>query len=258
MGPVLVETDGKLTRVTLNRPDKRNALNRETVDALREAVSRCSEPGKCKLLILTGAGDAFCAGADLADLQQLQHATQEENIADSRALADLFSTMHRFPGILFGAVNGHALAGGCGLVSLCDIAVTHEAAKFGYTETRIGFVPALVSRYLMEKMPAGQATRLLLGGEVIDASEALRVGLVHEVTPKGSFEARVSWWTDHVMGSLSHKALVSTKQLLRSVAGMGLAEASETAVAANALARSTDDCKRGIAAFLAKETLRWD
>lgn len=258
MSPVIIDVQGGLVTLTLNRPDKKNALNREMVEKLREYIVELSVSGTCKLLVITGAGDAFCAGADLESLKHLQTADLDDNLEDSQALADLFAALYQFPGMLLAAVNGHALAGGCGLVTLCDVAVTHEKAKFGYTETRIGFVPALVSRYLMEKISRSEAARLLLAAQVIDANEAKELHLVHEVTSTENFAERIDWWKHHIMHNVSGQALLATKRLMRTVADMDLESARNYATRVNAAARMTTDCRRGIAAFLDKQPNDWN
>jgi methylglutaconyl-CoA hydratase len=257
METIQLQIDGRTARVTLNRPEKRNALNAEMVQELTTVVHDLSKPGACKALIITGAGESFCAGADLAALQEMQQADMAQNLADSEQLAGLFKAMHDFPGVLFGAINGHALAGGCGLVTMCDIVLTHEKAKFGYTETRIGFVPAIVAKYLLEKIGSSQAYRLLLGAEIVSAEAAREIGLVHEVSPVDSFDERLAWWVDHLTHGVSAEALATTKKLIRLVSAMDLNTASQYATRMNAAARMSADCKRGIAAFLDKETIRW-
>lgn len=247
----------RIATVTLNRPDKRNALNGVLVQELTTLFNDLSKPGACKAIVLTGAGDAFCAGADLAALKEMQEADMAKNLEDSEQLAALFMTMRDFPGVIFGAVNGHALAGGCGLVTMCDIVLTHERAKFGYTEARIGFVPAIVAKFLLEKVGSSQANRLLLGAEIISADVAREVGLVHEVATIDEYPDRLAWWKDHLAHGLSSEALASTKKLIRLVAGMDLATATQYAARMNAAARMSGDCRKGIAAYLNKETVRW-
>jgi methylglutaconyl-CoA hydratase len=187
----------------------------------------------------------------------MQQADMAQNLADSEQLATLFKAMRDFPGVLFGAINGHALAGGCGLVTMCDIALTHDKAKFGYTETRIGFVPAIVAKFLIEKVGSSQANRLLLGAEIVSAEVALGIGLVHEVATVDNYKERLAWWTDHLAHGLSAEALASTKKLIRLVSGMDTDTALQYATRMNAAARMSADCKKGIAAFLDKETIRW-
>ena len=257
MESIELQIEGRIATVTLNRPDKRNALNAQMVMELTSVVRDLSRPGACKAIILTGAGDAFCSGADLAALKEMQQADMAQNLTDSEQLADLFMAMHDFPGVMFGAINGHALAGGCGLVTMCDIALTHEKAKFGYTETRIGFVPAIVAKFLLAKVGSSQAYRLLLGAEIVSAEVAKEVGLVHEVATTETYDERLAWWVDHLTHGVSAEALASTKKLIRLVSGMDMTTALQYASRMNAAARMSADCKKGISAFLDKETIRW-
>lgn len=257
MEHVELNIEGRIATVTLNRPDKRNALNAALVEELTTVFHELSKPGACKAIVLTGAGEAFCAGADLSSLQEMQQADMTQNLEDSEKLASLFMAMHQFPGVIFGAVNGHALAGGCGLVTMCDIVLTHEKAKFGYTEVRIGFVPAIVAKFLLEKVGMSQAYRLLLGAEILTADVAREIGLVHEVASVEAYPERLAWWRDHLSHGVSSEALASTKKLIRLVSGMDLNTATQYAARMNAAARMSGDCKKGIAAFLNKETVRW-
>jgi len=249
-------TDG-IRFLTLNRPEKRNALSRELVWELSQAFQDTDEDETVRAVVLSGAGDVFSAGADLAALQALQSASYEDNLKDSRALATLFDRMYRCSKPIIGAVNGHAIAGGCGLVTLCDITIAVDTARFGYTETRIGFVPALVARFALLKIGETQSRRLLLSGMLIDAAEAHRIGLITEMCTTQEFQGRLDYWTDIFRTQVSLQAVVTTRELLRSAASMSWEEALEHAIRLNAQARETSDCKKGVAAFLNKEKLSW-
>lgn len=240
----------------LNRPDKRNALNTELVDALTQSFEEYSNCDWVRLIVLTGEGDAFSAGADLESLKRLQSATLEENTRDSAQLARMFDVIYSCNKPILGAINGHALAGGCGLASMCDVTVSVPQAKFGYTETRIGFVPAIVSKFLLEKIGESRARMLLLSGSVISAEEACRIGLVTEVSDQ--FDDRCAYWIDLFTKQVSPEAVHRTKRLLREIPDMSVTECLDRAVVENATARMTDDCKKGITAFLNKEKVVWD
>lgn len=252
-----IRTDDGIRYITLNRPDKRNALNRELVEELTREVEEADADATIRAIVLTGSGEVFSAGADLAALQHLQAATYEENLKDSRTLASLFDAMYRSSKPLIAAVNGHAIAGGCGLVTLCDIAIAVDTARFGYTETRIGFVPALVARFALAKVGETQARRLLLSGMLVDAPEAMRIGLITEVCTTSEFQDRLSYWTDIFRNQVSPQAVSQTRELLRTAVMVSWEEALEQAARINAKARETSDCKKGVAAFLNKEPLRW-
>lgn len=245
----------RYVELILNRPDKRNALNSELVEALTQAFEEYSNSDRVRLIVLKGEGDAFSAGADLESLKRLQSATLEENTRDSAQLARMFDVIHSCDKPVLGAINGHALAGGCGLVSMCDVTVSVAHAKFGYTETRIGFVPAIVSKFLFEKIGESRARMLLLSGSVITADEAYRIGLVTEVADQ--FEDRCAYWIDLFTKQVSPEAVRRTKHLLREIPDMSVTECLDRAVVENATARMTSDCKKGIAAFLNKEKVGW-
>jgi methylglutaconyl-CoA hydratase len=254
-----VQIDNAVCYIRLNRPDKRNALNREMVELLQKAFVKKSNDNNVKVIVLSGEGDVFSAGADLEALKNLQTATFSENKQDSATLASLFETMYRCPKPIIGAINGHAIAGGCGLVSLCDITVAKVDAKFGYTETAIGFVPALVARFLIKKVGETHARRLLLSAEIIGAEEAARIGLITEVTAASddAFAQRLHYWIDRFTTKVSPQAVAQTKELLRTTSDLGWSDALHHAVEINAKARESDDCKRGISAFLNKEKIIW-
>jgi methylglutaconyl-CoA hydratase len=254
-----VQLDKAVCYIRLNRPDKRNALNREMVELLQKAFVSISNDNNVKVIVLSGEGDVFSAGADLEALKNLQTATYSENKIDSAALASLFETMYLCPKPIIGAINGHAIAGGCGLASLCDITVAKADAKFGYTETAIGFVPALVARFLIKKVGETHARRLLLSAEIINAEEAARIGLITEVTDANddAFTQRLHYWIDRFSTKVSPQAVAQTKELLRTTSDLSWSSALHEALEINAKARETDDCKRGISAFLNKEKIIW-
>ena len=248
---------GSTLTLTLDRPDKRNALSADLVGALKAALADAATDGALRVIVLTGAGRAFSAGADLAALQALQTASAEANLTDSEHLAGLFEAIYRHPKPVIAKVNGHAIAGGCGLAAVCDFSIVAEGAKLGFTETRIGFVPAIVTVFVLRKLGEAAARDLLLRGHLIEAAEAAQMGLVtHAVSPEDLDEA-VDTLAHELATETSASALALTKELLADVPGMGLAEALSHAARLNALARATDDCKAGVAAFLNKTSPPW-
>ncbi|KPP95957.1 MAG: methylglutaconyl-CoA hydratase LiuC [Bacteroidetes bacterium HLUCCA01] len=254
---LLFNVDDGIASITLNRPEKRNALSRGLVEALHNVFQEIENREDIRAVLLTGAGEAFSAGADLAALKQLQSATYQENLEDSQALAAMFQQVYRCSKPVIGAINGHAIAGGCGLATLCDITIAADTARFGYTETRIGFVPALVSRFVLAKIGETQARRLLLSGILIDAQEAAKIGLVTECVPEHAFQGRVDWWCEVFRHQVSPQAVSRTLEVLREVPAKNWNDALRYAAEVNARARGTEDCKKGIAAFLNKEPIRW-
>jgi methylglutaconyl-CoA hydratase len=255
MAQVEIDVSGRVGRLILNRPEKRNALDDSLVNDLSSAIVRLGEDPTVKVVILQARGEAFCAGADLAYLQRLQKFTFEQNLDDSRRMKDLFLSLHQIPKPTIAQVEGPALAGGCGLVSLCDFAVAGPKAQFGYTEVRIGFIPALVSVFLVRKLGEGAAARLLLSGEIIDRTEAHRLGLVSHISedPQSGAEKIAEMLTSRNSGEAMHR----TKTLLHTAADLPLAEALELASRSNAEARGTTDCRSGIEAFLSRKPISW-
>ncbi|MEO8475112.1 MAG: enoyl-CoA hydratase-related protein [Chryseolinea sp.] len=249
--------DGRKGLIILNRPEKRNALNRELVTGLKVALKKHEEDEEVKVIILKANGSAFCSGADLAYLQQLESFTEAENHEDSNQLRELFERIYLSKKIVIAQVQGHALAGGCGLASVCDFVYTIPEARFGYTEVRIGFIPAIVMVFLVRKIGESNARKLLVGGELVNAVEAHRLGLVTEVYPTATLDAEVNRLADYLIKSNSAEAMSTTKLMLAKVQSMSLSEGLDFAVKMNVNARATEDCKRGIAAFLKKEELNW-
>lgn len=254
---IQTETGNRIGTIWLNRPEKRNALHPQLVEELKTALDDFTHDANVKVILLRGRGDAFCAGADLSVIQNMQKASYAENLEDSRKLAELFQKIYECPKVVVAAVHGHAIAGGCGLASVCDISIASEKALFGYTETRIGFVPAIVGRFLIRKTGLTHAKKLLLTGSLIPADEACRIGLISETVPHNGFEEVIDKITDTLINKTSAEALTATKELLNTVDDMTFAQALEHAIKTNAEARSTDDCKKGIAAFLNKERPEW-
>lgn len=247
----------RIATITLNRPEKRNALDDAMVNELLDAFREAGADDAVKVIVLAAEGKAFSAGADLAYLQQLQNNTYEENLADSRHLMALFELIYTLPKIVIAQVEGHAIAGGCGLVTVCDFVFAVPEAKFGYSEVRIGFVPAIVSLFLLRKVGEARAKTLLLTGDRISAVKAEQMGLVTELaSPVGIAEA-VNDFARTLIEKCAGEAMGMTKQLLSALPHLSTQEALAHAAEVNASARATAACKKGIAAFLNKEDLTW-
>lgn len=247
----------KLAIVTLNRPEKRNALNAAMIEGLQHALDEIENNTGVKLVILKAEGKVFCSGADLADIKKMQGNSYEENLEDSLKLKALFYRIYTFPKIIIAQVQGHALAGGCGLVSICDFAYAVPEAKLGYTEVRIGFVPAMVMVFLIRKLGEGIAKSLLLGGEMIDGKKAAQIGLVNEVFSAEELDEKVLAIAEKLAQQNSGQSMAMTKGMIATVQEMHLEEALNYAAQMNARARENKDCKRGIAAFLEKKSIDW-
>lgn len=246
----------RLLTITLDRPDKRNALNREMVDALLGAFQEADRPD-VKAILLQAEGAVFSAGADLDALKRLRLASHEENLNDSTALAALFLAMVRHPKPIIARIQGDAIAGGCGLATACDIRIASASARFGYTETRIGFVPAMVAMPVLRAVGETQTRRLMLGAELIGAEEAYRIGLVTEAVDAENLDERVAWWSDRLTHAVSGNAVARTKTLLANLPHLAIDDQFAAAAEANAEARRDPDCIAGVDSFLAKETPRW-
>jgi len=238
--------------VWLNRPDKRNALDAALVDALRAAVEQLGADDAVRTIVLAGRGAAFCAGADLAYLQQLSRFSVLENMEDSASLARTLRAIYAAPKPTIARVHGPAIAGGCGLATVCDMALAVEGATFGYTEVRIGFIPAIVSAFLQRKATQAATRELLLSGRIISAREAHERGLITRVLPdEEGLDAALRELVGAI-GAASPTAVSLTKQMLTALDGMSLDAALDYTARMNALTRMTPDCQVGIARFLEK------
>lgn len=257
MNMVNYHAEDRIGYITLNRPDKRNALSPELIKALSEAFDRATRDEQAKVIVLKANGDAFCSGADLAFLQQMQAFSEEENYQDSSRLKELFLKIYTLPKVVIAQVQGHALAGGCGLATVCDFTFAVPQARFGYTEVKIGFVPAIVMVFLLRKLGEQKAKQLLLSGDVVQADEALRLGLINRVVSADQLEREVRQFAQQLIQQNSTQSMMLTKQMIARVQSQPLEEALEYAARMNARARSSEDCQRGIAAFLAKEKITW-
>lgn len=247
--------DGLVATITLNRPDKRNAISFELIDDLLRALDDVAK-SEAIVLILTGAGKAFCSGMDLENLKALLGRTPEENLQDSETMVQLFRSLYEFPKVTVAAVNGPAIAGGTGLALLCDFTLAVPEAKFGYTEVRIGFVPAIVSTFLLRQVGEKQARDLLLTGRIFGADEALRMGLITEVVAADNLTNRTRELADVLLQN-SAASLRATKQLLTDHARAELDTQIDAAVRENAAIRTTADFREGISSFLEKRKPVW-
>ncbi len=257
MSLVLYTKKDRIGYITLNRPEKRNALSHELVAELKSTLAQAEADVEVKVVVLKAEGDAFCAGADLAYLQQLQHFSFEENKADSHHLKELFLQIYQLKKVVMAQVQGHALAGGCGLATVCDFVFAVPEAKFGYTEVRIGFIPAMVLVFLIRKIGEQKARHLLLTGDLVQGAAAKEMGLVYALVAKEELENKVNEFALKLVTANSGRSMQITKQMIGEVQSMSLQDALNYAATMNAHARATDDCKNGIAAFLEKREWKW-
>jgi methylglutaconyl-CoA hydratase len=243
--------------ITLNRPEKRNALNGSLVSELKIAFRNAEVDQQVKVIVLRANGEAFCAGADLAYLQQLQTNSFEENVEDSQHLKELFFQIYTLKKVVIAQVQGHALAGGCGLAAVCDFAFAVPQATFGYTEVRIGFVPAIVMYFLLKKIGEGKAKYLLLSGEIIEANRALEFGLINKVIEESELALAVENFAGILIEKNSLQSMELTKKMIFEIQSLSLEDALHYAAIKNAEARATADCKKGITAFINKDRVSW-
>lgn len=252
---IQLELHENVGMLLFSRPEKRNAISPPLIDELFSALDEL-EHGPARVVIVTGKGKTFCAGMDLDALSAMASNTPEQNLADSQRMARMFRAIYSFPKPLIAAVNGPAIAGGCGIATLCDFTLAVPEAKFGYTEVRIGFIPAIVSVFLIRQIGEKRARDLLLTGRIFDATEAHALGLVNEVLPEDRLLVRARELAEELLG-VSPTSLLRTKQLLREFTDAELEEDIRLAVAANAAIRTTEDFREGIASFLEKRHPNW-
>jgi methylglutaconyl-CoA hydratase len=251
------EVEGRLAYITLNRPAKRNALSADVVTELKQAFETAEADDDVKVIILRASGDVFCAGADVKYLQELQANTYQENLADSTHLMQLFHQIYTLKKVVIGQVQGHALAGGCGLAALCDFTFAVPEAKFGFTEVKIGFLPAIVSVFLVRRLGETRAKQLLLSGDIFSAQQALDYGLITFLVDSDELAEAVRDYALRLVRENSSNSMEMTKELLAHLPALSLEEGLRYAAQRNADARATDDYRRGIAAFLNKEKIDW-
>ena len=252
--PTLFSVEDSVARITLNRPEKRNALNPAVIAGIKDGLRQAAADERVRVVVITGAGKDFCSGADLSVLQQIATASVAENTADARSLLELFILIRALDVPVIAAVKGRALAGGCGLASACDIVLASESARFGYPEVKIGFVPAMVMAILRRNVSEKRAFELISRGLEISAEDARQFGLVNHVFADESFDNEVAGYVRE-FEKLSRSAVALTKSLLYQMDGLSFPAALETGADVNVIARLTDDCQERISKFLNKDRL---
>ena len=252
---LLLEFNEEIAKITLNRPDKRNAINTQMIAELQSSLDTI-EKSHSRVVIVTGAGKAFCAGMDLEMLAAITKQAPAENQDDARRIAKMLRRIWSFPRPMIAAVNGAAYAGGCGIATLCDFTIAAPEAKFGYTEVKIGFLPAIVSVFLTRQIGDKRSRDLLLTGRIIAAAEAKEFGMVTEVVPGDQLMPRALALANDLIAA-SPSSLTRAKHLLTSAAAAGIDHDLERAILENARIRCTPDFKEGVASFLEKRKPVW-
>jgi len=255
---ITIEKQKDIILLTLNRPDKRNALNPELISGLQRAIDEIKEMPNIRAVIFTGAGKAFCAGADLLYLENISRFGDAENLEDSQRLARLFQEIYLLPKLTVAMVNGPALAGGCGLALCCDlICADEEQAKFGFTEVRIGFVPAIVMNFLIRRVNLQDAFYLTVSADILSAGEARAFGMVRHLFDTAQLKSKTLQFVEKYLNQNSFGAMMQTKKLYQELLDLPLADGLDLASRINASSRKSPDCQKGLRNFLDKKPLRW-
>ena len=253
---LLISYNGSRATVTFNRPDIHNAFNSSMIDELAAAFREIETHNQIRLVVLTGAGKSFCAGADLNWMRAVKEAPYEVNLAESNRLADLFWQMYSFPIPIIARVNGAAIGGGTGFVAVCDIAIAARSAKFSFSEVKIGVVPACIGPYVIRKLGEGKARELFITGERMGADRAASVGLVNAVVEDLALDAAIDELAGQIESSGPH-AITMAKKLVSAVPAMSPEEFRPYTAEMIAKLRQSPEGQEGMDAFLNKRTPSW-
>lgn len=246
----------KILNIILNRPKKKNALNPRIIQEIQDTLNNSRNNPNINSIIISSSSNTFCAGADLEYLKKIKDFSYEDNLNDSKLLMKLFQTMISYPKIIIAKVCGHAIGGGCGLVTASDIVFATDNSKFAYPEVKIGFVPALVSTFLINKIGEKNARELLLTGQTIDATKAKEIGLINYIYNNDNIDEEISKLTTHIANNISKKSIAETKKMMYK--WLDLNDKLKKAAEFNAKNRKTSDFKKGISGFLNKNSVNWN
>lgn len=255
--PVLTLTSrAAVTYLTLSRPEVRNAFNAQVISELRDAFDRLSEDPGVRAIVLAGAGKVFCGGADIQWMRGSLDLSHAENLSDAQRMSEMFRAIDRCNKPVIGQIHGAALGGGAGLAAVCDIVLAGDETIFGFTETKLGIIPAVISPFVLAKIGAGNARALFLTGERFDAARAQRIGLVHEVVPIADLEGAVTRVTDELLGA-GPQAVAAAKRLIASVGESSYEQSKTLTSDAIAAQRTTPEGQEGLRAFLERRKAGW-
>jgi methylglutaconyl-CoA hydratase len=255
---IIFEKKHDIVFLTLNRPEKRNALSPELIGSLQTAIENVKKMPDIRAVIFTGSGSTFCAGADLQYLKKISQFSDAENLEDSQRLMHLFLEIYHLPKLTIAMVNGPALAGGCGLALCCDFIFADEQhAGFGFTEVRIGFVPAIVMNFLIRRISLQDALHLTIGADILSAEEARSIGMVRKLFPAAQMKSRTLEFVEKYLTQNSFEAMMQTKKLYQDVLELPLNDGLDLAARINAGSRKSPDCQKGLKNFLDKKPTRW-
>ncbi len=249
---ILIEEKGRTKKIILNRPDKRNSLDAEMISDITEAMNFFSGDGETKSVVISGAGGNFCSGLFLDYLNKIQDFDVLQNKKDSNNYKNLLLSIYNCTKPTIAMVDGYALAGGCGIASACDLIVASDKSQFGYTEVRIGFIPAIVMIFLLKRVSETHAKDMLLTSRFVNAGEALKMGLVNYTVEQKMLESFTNQLCDS-LNQLPSSSVMLTKEMFKNVSSMGFEASLEYAVDMNTLTRMSEDCKNGIKKFLTRK-----
>ena len=258
MEDIMYEVKQRVALITLCRSEKRNALSFSMIDKLWRTLRDIRNEPKAKVVLIKAEGPVFCAGADLKEMREIQEDTLEENIANSNRWRDLFQVLYAFPKMVIAQVDGPAIGGGCGLVSACDFVLATPESTFACSEAQIGFIPAIVMFFIIQRVGEGWAKEILLRGKTLSSERALQMGLVNKIVPKDELFERSKDFAQELIKNNSYFSMETTKQMIQRLRGMPMEEALKYASEMNANARLSDECKEGVASFVEeKEKMDW-
>tara|TARA_B100001540_G_C15721270_1_gene603186 strand:- start:407 stop:1180 length:774 start_codon:yes stop_codon:yes gene_type:complete len=243
--------------ISFLRKEKRNAINNQFINEFNQAFILAEKDNKCKIIVLQNIGNVFCSGADLKYLEDIRIKTEDENIQDSKQLQKLFDNIYNSQKITISKIKGHAIAGGCGIISCTDFNYCTPDSKFGFTEVKIGFIPAIVSLYSIEKIGFSNTKKMFLSGEIINSEKAKRLGMIDRIIEESKIDEEVNTITEEFCKTLSKTSISEIKKMLQIIQKNNLKDYKNLVVKLNAKSRKTDDFKRGVDAFLNKKSIKW-
>lgn len=253
---LIAERDGPVEYLTLNRPEVRNAFNEHVIAELTRWAEAMQDPGEVRVVVLRGAGKVFCAGGDIEWMARTVHYTNEQNVEDAVSAARMLAALDSLPVPLVGRVQGAALGGGAGLAAVCDVVVAEDRAIFGFTEVKLGILPAVISPFALAKIGRGAARELFLTGVRFSAARAREIGLVHAVVPEGELDAAVASYIREFL-TAGPEAIAAAKALIREVCGRSVEDARPITASALAARRVSAEGQEGLTAFLEKRKPSW-
>jgi methylglutaconyl-CoA hydratase len=253
---IQLERNGPICTLLMNRPDLHNAFNPQLIGEMTTAIQALASDDDVRVVVLTGAGASFSAGGDISWMQASQHYTNDQNLADARGLDAMFEALNSLPKPVIGRINGAALGGGVGLVACCDLAVAVEEARFGFTEVKLGLLPAVIAQYVVPKIGVSHSRALFVSGERFTSERAFEIGLIHAITSVEELDATVQSLAQRVLSG-GPQAMGAAKRLVAAMWDLDRDAAKQYAIEAIAQARTSAEGQEGLAAFLTKRRPQW-